>query len=128
MSLPAQGLEGLVLRIGRSVDPTTQSVAVTAEVRGTMGRLRPGQAVTVTVAVPIAGGPLWRVPAGATVRHREQSWLFVRTATGFEARPVVVVAETAQSATIRATLVPGERIATRGVLPLLAALTNADAD
>ena len=53
---------------------------------------------------------------------------FERTAEGFEARPVVVVAETAQWATIRAVLAPGERIATRGVLPLLAALANADTD
>lgn len=128
VSLPAQDLEGTVLRLGQSVDPATQSVAVVAEVHGTAGRLRPGQAATVTVAVAPNGTAQWRVPAGAVVRHREQSWVFVRTPEGFAAQPVTVVAETAQSASIRAGLAAGDRVAARGVLPLLAALAGADRD
>ena len=31
------------------------------------------------------------LPAGAVVRHRERSWVFVRTPTGFLARPVTVL-------------------------------------
>lgn len=129
VSLPAQGLEGTVLRVGQSVDPATQSVAVVAEVRGIAGRLRPGQATTVTVSVAPNGTPQWRVPASAVVRHRERSWIFVRTPEGFVARPVGVLAETAQSASIRADgIASGDQVATRGVLPLLAALAAADHD
>jgi hypothetical protein len=38
--------------------------------------------------------PQWRVPAGSVVRHRERSWVFLRTPTGFLARPVTVLNET----------------------------------
>ena len=128
VSLSAQGLEGTVLRVGQSVDPATQSVAVVAEVRGGAGRLRPGQAVTVTAAVRPNGTPQWRVPAAAVVRHRERSWTFVRTQDGFVARPVAVVSETSQTASVRGDLAPGDRVAARGVLPLLAALSATDSE
>ncbi|TCZ53413.1 efflux RND transporter periplasmic adaptor subunit [Roseicella aquatilis] len=128
VSLPAQGLEGTVLRLGQSVDPATQSVAVVAEVQGTTGRLRPGQVAQVTVALEPNGVAQWRVPAGAVVRHRERPWVFVRTPEGFAATPVTLVAETAQSASIRAELATGDRVAARGLLTLLATLAGTDRD
>ncbi len=124
--VPAQGAEGFVLRVGRSADPGTQSVTAVAEVNRGADALRPGQAVTVALELRANGMPQWRLPAGAVVRHRERSWVFVRTPTGFVARPVTVLNETAQFTSIRGALVAGDQVATRGLLALLAELVEAD--
>lgn len=125
--VPAQGAEGYVLRLGRTADSATQSVTAVAEVSGAgAAALRPGQAVTVSMQLAAAGVPQWRVPAGAVVRHRERSWVFVRNAGGFSARPVTVLSETAQSVSLRAPLAPTDQVATRGMLSLLAELAEAE--
>jgi len=124
--VPAQGAEGFVLRIGRTADAATQSVTAVAEMnRGAEG-LRPGQAVTVALQLRANGQPQYRVPAGSVVRHRERSWVFIRTPQGFLARPVTVLSETAQFTSIRGGLAPTDQIATRGLLSLLAELSTAD--
>ncbi|MFL1461714.1 efflux RND transporter periplasmic adaptor subunit [Roseococcus sp. DSY-14] len=124
--VPALGAEGFVLRVGRTADAATQSVLATAEMNVGAEALRPGQAVTVTLQVRAAGQPQWRVPAGSVVRHRERSWVFLRTREGFLARPVQVVNETAQFVSIRGDLSPDAQVATRGMLALLAELAEAD--
>lgn len=125
--VPAQGAEGFVLRVGRTVDAATQSVSATAEInRGTDG-VRPGQAVTVALQLRAPGQPQWRVPAGTVVRHRERSWVFVRSPTGFVARAVTVLNEAPQFTSIRGELQATDQIATRGLLALLAELTERDA-
>ncbi len=125
--LPAQGAEGFILRVGRSADAATQSVTAVAEVHTGVEALRPGQAVTAAVQLaPNVAGGQWRVPAGAVIRHRERSWVFVRTADGFLARPVQVLNETAQFTSIRAELRTADQIAVRGILSLLAVLAEAD--
>jgi phosphotransferase system HPr-like phosphotransfer protein len=58
------------------------------------------------------------------VRHAGQSWVFVRSSQGFRARPVVVIAETASTVSIRASLTAEDQVATRGILSLLAELTE----
>lgn len=124
--VPAQGAEGFVLRIGRTADATTQSVTAVAEMHRGANALRPGQAVTVALQLRGNGMPQYRVPAGSVVRHRERSWVFIRTPTGFTARPVTVLNETAQFTSIRGGLSPNDQIATRGLLALLAELSEAD--
>jgi len=124
--VPAQGAEGFVLRVGRTADPATQSVTATAEVNRGVDTLRPGQAVTVALQLRAPGQPQWRVPAGSVVRHRERSWVFVRTPEGFRARPVVVLNEAANFTSIRGPIAPSDQIATRGLLALLAELAEAD--
>jgi cobalt-zinc-cadmium efflux system membrane fusion protein len=124
--VPAQGAEGFVLRIGRTADAATQSVTAVAEMHRGADALRPGQAVTVALQLRANGMPQYRVPAGSVVRHRERSWVFIRTPTGFTARPVTVLNETAQFTSIRGGLAPTDQIATRGLLALLAELSEAD--
>ena len=124
--VPAQGAEGFVLRIGRTADAATQSVTAVAEMNRGAEELRPGQAVTVAMQLRANGMPQYRVPAGSVVRHRERSWVFIRTPTGFTARPVTVLNETAQFTSIRGGLAPTDQIATRGILALLAELSEAD--
>ena len=77
-----------------------------------------------SVALRPNGTPQWRVPAGAVVRHAGRSWVFVRVSEGFRARPVTVIAETRRLASIRAELAPDDQVASRGILALLAELTD----
>jgi hypothetical protein len=69
-----------------------------------------------------AGGVQWRVPADAVVHHREKDWIFVRTSEGFRAVSVVLLSETPQTASVQAALSADDRVATRGMLTLLAEL------
>jgi len=124
--VPAQGAEGFVLRVGRTADQATQSVTAIAEIHRGAEALRPGQAVSVALQLRAAGVPQYRAPSGSVVRHRERSWVFVRVPEGFSARTVTVLNETAQFTSIRAGLQPNDQIATRGILALLAELSEAD--
>ena len=126
VSLPAQGASGRIIRIGRSVDPATQSVSAVAEIGNGADRVRPGLAVTVNVRADNDGPPQWVVPSAAVVRHSERSWVFVRAPGGVRAMPVEVVAQNARDAAIRADLASDDRIATRGLVALLAELARRD--
>ena len=126
ISIPTQGVTGVLVRVGRSADAGTQSTSAIAEVDNGAQALRPGQAVAAVVVLPHNGSPQWRVPAGSVVRHNQRSWVFVRTPSGFIARPVTVLGETAQTTSIQGDLQAQDQIATRGVLTLLSELAAAD--
>jgi hypothetical protein len=99
-------------------------VTAVVEVSDGAESLRPGQVVNASVALRPNGTPQWRLPAGTVVRHAGKSWVFVRTAEGFRAKPVTVIAETANATSIRAGLAPDDQVASRGILTLLAELTE----
>ena len=124
VSIPGTPAQGEVVRLGRSVDPATQSLSAIVEVSDGAEAIRPGQVVSASVALRPNGTPQWRLPSGAVVRHAGQSWVFVRSQQGFRARPVVVISETASVVSIRANLAPDDQVATRGILSLLAELTE----
>lgn len=126
VSLPAHGARGRVIRIGTTIDAATQSVGVVAEVDTNAGSVRPGLAVNVSVRVDGSSTARWSVPIASVVRHRGRSWIFIQTDTGFRARPVDVVSEFGQRASIRTTLSQDDRIATQGVLALAAELAEND--
>jgi len=124
--IPSVGLEGRVIRIGRTVDQASQSVNVVAEIDGERQlKIRPGQAVNVVLRMEQNGVPQWRVPSASVIRHGERSWIFLREAAGFRAQPVQVISENAQSALIIAKLEPDDQVATRGVVALLSELIDA---
>ncbi|MFO1161013.1 MAG: efflux RND transporter periplasmic adaptor subunit [Reyranellaceae bacterium] len=128
VSLVGQGVGGKVIRIGRSVDPATQSVTAVAQIDTNSESVRPGLAVTARVRVDRNGVAQWVVPAASVVRHRDQSWVFVRTPAGVRATPVQVLSENARDASIRADLKADDKIASRGIIPLLAELARADSE
>ncbi len=94
VTLPAQGARGKIIRIGRTVDSNTQSTIAVAEIDSNNGTVRPGLAVTVSIHISGDGTSEWSVPQAAVVRHRDRSWMFVRSKDGFKARPVQIIAET----------------------------------
>jgi membrane fusion protein, heavy metal efflux system len=124
VTVPGTTAQGEVVRLGRSVDQATQSVAATVLVDAGADSLRPGQVVNASVALQPNGTPQWRLPAGSVVRHAGQTWVFVRTPGGFIARPVTVIAEIPSATSVRAGLAPEDRVASRGILSLLAELTE----
>jgi cobalt-zinc-cadmium efflux system membrane fusion protein len=128
VTLPAYGASGRVIRIARTVDAATQSATVVAEIGSNGGSVRPGLAVDVTVHIADGEGAQWSMPASSLVRHRERSWVFLRSPDGFRARPVQVVAESARTVSIRGQFAETDQVAVRGILSLLSALAEADKD
>jgi cobalt-zinc-cadmium efflux system membrane fusion protein len=130
--LPAYGVEGRIIRIGRTIDPSTQSTIAVAEVKANGVQLRPGLALTANVRIETQTGSIanaakrWSVPIASVVRHRDQSWVFMKSAEGFRARPVQVINESARSVAIRADFRSDDEIAARGVLALLSELVDSD--
>jgi cobalt-zinc-cadmium efflux system membrane fusion protein len=122
--LPSAGLEGRLIRVGHTVDSATQSVTAVAEFRPGRSPLRPGQAVQAILRVRGGGASQWRVPADAVVSHRNYNWVFLRVPEGFRAVPVTLVSETPQYASVQGALKAGEKVATRGLLTLLAELAE----
>ncbi len=128
--LQAHGVEGHIIRIGRTIDQSTQSTIAVAEITAGGGRLRPGLAVSTTVRVEApsiaTASKNWSIPSTSIVRHRDQSWVFTKSADGFRARPVQVITESARNVAVRADFRPSDEVASRGVLALLSELVDAD--
>jgi cobalt-zinc-cadmium efflux system membrane fusion protein len=128
VALPAQGAAGRIIRIGRTVEANTQSTIAVAEIDSNNGTVRPGLAVSVAVRVASTAAGEWSVPAAAVVRHRDRTWVFVRSKEGFRARPVQVITESPRGVSIRAAFEPNEQVAVNGILSLLSALADIDKD
>lgn len=124
--LPSAGVDGRLIRIGRTVDAATQSVTAVAEFRPGRSALRPGQAVQAIIRMSGGGLAQWRVSADALVNFKNHNWVFVRTPEGFVATPVTLLSETPQYASVQGALKKSDRVATRGLLTLLAELAEAE--
>ena len=130
ITLPAHGVEGHIIRVGRTIDQSTQSTIAVAELSNANGRVRPGLAVSATVKVEspsiATASKNWSIPSTSVVRHRDQSWVFTKSADGFRARPVQVITESARNVAVRADFRANDEVASRGVLALLSELVDAD--
>lgn len=126
--MPAYGVQGRIVRIGSTVEASTQSAVAVAEIGSANGTVRPGLAVLVTIRISQNGESQWSLPATSVVRHRDRAWVFVKDPRGFLARPVQVISETARSASVRGSLTKGDEVADRGVIALLSELAAADKD
>jgi RND family efflux transporter MFP subunit len=130
--LPALGLDGEIVTVGRMVHGEDQGVLVRAEVREGTNQLRPGQFIEVQLSAASAGGASWRLPAAAVVRHAGQSYVFVERAGGFVALPVRILAEEGQTQLVEADLTTADRVVIQGVVALkavwLGALSEVDAE
>lgn len=119
VSVPAYQAKGKVIHVGRGVEEGSQTVTVRAEVRQGAENLRPGQFVEAVLAAD-GSGKHWHVPNAALVRLRDQSFVFMQTATGFRAKAVKLEGEAADSSIITGDFKGGERIAVRGTASLKA--------
>lgn len=126
VELPAHGVKGRIIRIARTVESSTQSASAVAEIDANGGAVRPGLATSVTIRLNQGPEAQWSVPSAAVVRHRDRSWIFIRTKDGFVARTVQVISESLSRTSVRAELGPEDQIADRGVIALLSELALAD--
>lgn len=123
--LKVQGREltARILSASPTVAPGSQTVVLRAAIEGKSSQLRPGEFVTVELPLAAAQGG-WDVPLAAVAHDGKQAYLFVRTAAGFEARPVTVAASAGQRVRVQGALKDGEQIAVTGVVALKGAWLN----
>jgi RND family efflux transporter MFP subunit len=84
-------LEAPVTVVGQVVDAATQTVLVRAELDNAAGALRAGQFLQARVLARVAAGA-FALPTAA-VTHSDGAYVFVRDASGFDARRIEIVAE-----------------------------------
>jgi len=112
----------------RVVDSNSQKAMVRAETTGADHNLLPGQRIEVMIHIPgsAVGNTTWEVPVRAISRHRNQSYLFARNATGFDAVPVIVHGGNGELAFIEAAITGQTQIALTGVAALKALWLSAE--
>ena len=116
-----------ITAIGRAIDPTTQSVTVRARITEGADLLNPGQVIGVQIvrdSETLAGGRLWTVPAAAVTRSGGRTYVFVRTAGGFDVREVEVIGIGENLAYLEAQLHPGDLVAASGIPALKSLWTS----
>jgi cobalt-zinc-cadmium efflux system membrane fusion protein len=106
------------------VSPGSQVVVLRAAIEGKTGLIRSGEVVTVELPATAVSGS-WDVPLSGVIHEGKQAYVFIRTAQGFEARPVKVVASAGQRMRVQGSLKAGEQIAVSGVVVLKGAWLNA---
>jgi cobalt-zinc-cadmium efflux system membrane fusion protein len=121
--LPAMGIEGRVVGIGRQVHGEDQGVLVRAEIDKGAERLRPGQFVEVQLTLAGAGdaGKTWRVPSAAVIRNAGDAYVFAARGDGFAVLPVRVLAEEERDTVVAGELRIDDRVAVSGTVALKAA-------
>jgi RND family efflux transporter MFP subunit len=117
---------GRLIAVGRTVDQSSQTILLRAEVDNSAGSLTPGQVIEVELASP--GGSRQRLPASALVRHDGKVLVFVKGTSDdkgsqFEVRELYVVSQSGNSVTVDG-VKPGEIIVVKGASGLKAILTG----
>lgn len=125
IEIPGKQLSGRVLSLSPTISASTQFVILRAEVDGAAGQLRPGELVTVDVPLE-AAGQAWDLPLSAVARNKDESVVFVKTAGGFEARPVRVQNSAGQLVRVEGDIGAEDRIAVSGVIALKGAWLQGD--
>lgn len=117
LSLQNRAGSGHVTSVSPVVSNENQSVLVRAELDSNARDLRPGEFVTVMLPLPTTS-ETWDVPLASLAYDDMQAHVFVKTATGFEARAVTIVVSAGQRVRIQGSLNAGETIAVSGVVAL----------
>jgi len=113
----------------RVVDPQSQKVMVRAETTNANHQLLPGQRIEVRIHIEGStadGNTSWEVPSRTIVRDGDQSYLFVRNASGFEVVEAVVHGGTGELAFVEAAIDERTQIALTGVAALKAIWLSAE--
>ena len=97
-----------------------QTVKLRADVTRGVESLRPGEFLQAHVPLRTPSGA-WTLPNAAVIHQADRTVVFVRTASGFEARRVTVVGESASDVSVSGPLASGDSIAIAGTIALKAA-------
>jgi cobalt-zinc-cadmium efflux system membrane fusion protein len=123
---PGQQAEGEVSFIGTQLADQTRTLPLRVVLPNPDGRWRPGLFVTGAVTVNDIEVPV-AAPAEAVVLVDGQSTVFVRTASGFEARTVTTGRGDGRRVEITAGVRPGEAMVVRGAFTLKSELDKPEA-
>lgn len=123
--IPALGIYGSVISVGRMVHGADQGVLVRAQISEGVDKLRPGQFVQAQLASS-SDVNSYRIPRAAVVRSSGQSYVFVVRDGGFEPLPVRVSNEESSHLVIQADLTPDSGIAVAGTVAIKAAWMGSD--
>jgi len=114
---PGQHLRANVKRIAETVDPTTRTVKVRAELPNADGRLLPEMFGRIRHVEETQKMPA--VPASAVLQGQEGAYVYVQVAPGrFKQTPVVTASRTGDMFPLRSGVKPGELVVTDGVMLL----------
>lgn len=118
--LQGRDIVARIISISPAVSAGSQTLALRAAIETRAHGLRPGEIVAVELpAAGSAGG--WSVPLAALAHDGKQAYVFVRSASGFDVRPVSVLASAGQRVRVQGKLNEGEQIAVSGIVALKAA-------
>lgn len=114
---PGESFHASVRRIADSVDPTTRTVKVRAELQNAQGRLLPQMFGRIRHVEGTRKMPA--VPSSALLQGQSGSYLYVETTPGrFRQTPVQTGSRMGEFIGIASGLQPGDRIVTDGVMLL----------
>jgi RND family efflux transporter MFP subunit len=120
VKIAGTALSARVVSANPMVTAESQTVILRASIDGQGVMLRPGE--MVVAELPVNGksgsGEAWEVPLASVAHDGNQAYVFMRTADGFEARPVTVLASAGQTVQVQGRLKAGEQVATSGVVAL----------
>lgn len=109
--------------VGRAIDPETQSIKARATFIDPDHGLKPGQFISAQILSDCCAdkkSSVWAVPTAAVARSGDGSYVFVRTAAGFDVREVRITGTDPGKAYIREGISAGDNIAISGVSALKA--------
>jgi cobalt-zinc-cadmium efflux system membrane fusion protein len=109
------------------LDETTRLVPVIAGIDNAAGTWRIGETVNASILVPAAGDRTVAVPSAAVQMIEDRPHLFVRTGTGFHAKPVTLGRTNGGVVTVTSGLAGDERIASTNAFILKAELGKSSA-
>lgn len=115
-SYPGETFEGVIERLGGSLNPETRTLEAHAEVKNPGNRLRPNMRATVHIVTGEAENVI-AVPPSAVLGDAGQSFVFVQTdekGLTYERRPVVTGIKDDQYVEIIEGVFPTDKVVTRG--------------
>ncbi len=117
VSIPKVDASGKVIAILRSVNKTTQTLQVRAEINQGTDALSLGQFVDVALSINTQSNSM-QVPKSALVRNGKQSYVFKRVKNGFEIVLVTLANEGPHFALVQGKLTVDDHVATAGLAAL----------
>ena len=118
--VPGRQVQARVISQGPTVASGSQTISLRARVVSGASQLRPGELLQAAMPVAQTSGS-WDLPLSALARAGQQTYVFVRSAQGFAARPVRILASAGQRVRVQGDLKAGERVAVSSVIALKAA-------
>ncbi len=122
VGLQGRKTTGRLTSSGLMVSPDSQTVVLRAALEKAED-VRPGEFVTASLPAPSTDGG-WDLPLVSVAHDGDKAVVFVRTADGFEARPVSVTASAGQRVRVKGRLAVGDAVAVSGVIALKGAWLN----